>query len=159
MNTYSEFFTTLHDESAPEGTQGTHYSVLQALVWVPQMSIHDFAVIWDRDHDSRIIWVAEQLYVRLLLHSVLFIGESESRVTILTAGVGTNEFEVGLKEICDRVPSYCSDISVGVFRSSCGYITHESNEVAAYLEGINILWSLGTREAAGRDGTCSTPMG
>lgn len=62
------FFHTLHDEPGRVGSlgRGTHYSVLRAVIWEPEPRFHDFAVIWDEDHDTRIIGVLEQLYVRRL---------------------------------------------------------------------------------------------
>jgi len=146
MKLYSEFFTTLHDEDPILGN-GIHYSVLRALVWVPQMSNHDFAIIWGADHDSRILWVAEQLYVRLLLHHVLFISESASRVTVLTSGPVAMEFERGFREIAGRVSCYCSEVCIEPFRSGTGYIADDTVEVSSYLNGINERWSLGTRGA------------
>jgi hypothetical protein len=143
MKRYSEFFSTLYDEFG----SWAHYSVLRALVWVPQMRVHDFAVIWDENHDTRIIWVVEQLYVRLLLHNVLFIGERKSQVTVLTIDPVSSEFEAGLREICGRVSCYCAHLSVVPYRSGGGGIIDDSSErVDAYLKAIDALWSLGTRE-------------
>ena len=78
MRTYSPFFQTLYDEQAPVGHlgRGTHYSVLRAAVFHdelgeilpenrykgPHAKFHDFAVIWDEDHDKRVIEVIEQIY-------------------------------------------------------------------------------------------------
>jgi hypothetical protein len=143
MRSYSEFFNTLYDEV--EGC--AHYSVLRALVWVPQMRFHDFAVVWDEFHDPRIIWVVEQLYVRLLLHNVLFIGERKTQVTVLTPESVGIEFEVGLREICGKIPSYCSQLSVVSYGIGDGGIINDSREqVAYYLNSIDALWSLGTKD-------------
>jgi len=150
MHKYSEFFNTLYDESSSvEGlASGAHYSILRAFVWVPLMSFHDFAVIWTKDHDQKIIWIIEQLYVRLLLHNVLFIGEREGRITVLTSEKVSAGFEDKLQEICRRVPSYCSSVYVGPLLSGCGDILDDSrDQVEWYLSGIVALWSLGTREA------------
>src|SRR3984893_19514823 len=79
---YSPFFKTLHDETHPVGHfgRGTHYSVLQVPIWqdqwlnpLPLGSLLDFAVIWDEDHDERVIEVIENNYIsgRLALPSVI----------------------------------------------------------------------------------------
>lgn len=150
MKRYSEFFNTLYDDNSPvySSGSGVHYSILRALVWVPWMKFHDFSIIWDEDHDQRIIWVIEQLYVRLLLHNVLFIGERDTHVTILTSDPVASDFEEGVREICGKVSSYCSKVSVDPFRRGCGCITNDpDDQVATYLSGIDAIWSLGTREA------------
>ena len=63
MKQYSPFFSTLHDEDGPVGHLGggTHYSVLRAVLWEPEPAFHDFAVVWDEDHDLRVVWVLEQM--------------------------------------------------------------------------------------------------
>jgi hypothetical protein len=149
MNRYSEFFSTVYDEPSPADHfgKGAHYSVLRALVWVPRMKFHDFAVIWDEDHDQRILWVAEQLYVRLLLHNVLFIGERSTHVTVLTIDSVDSQFEESFREICGKVSSYCAHITISPFRrGGLGIIDASADQVEWYLEGIGSLWSLGTRE-------------
>jgi hypothetical protein len=61
---YSNLFTCLHDKLESIGTlgRGTHYSVFRSVeslnvirrpLTLPQ--INDFAVIWDEDHDTRVI--------------------------------------------------------------------------------------------------------
>ena len=64
MRKYSEFFQTLHDEVPPYRNfgRGTHYSVLRAVVFgdsegnlLGNARFQDFAVVWDEDHDERVI--------------------------------------------------------------------------------------------------------
>ena len=61
MRVYSPFFHTVYDQSEPVGVlgQGTHYSVLRFVEVVADNPSHtmfcDFAVIWDEDHDTRIV--------------------------------------------------------------------------------------------------------
>jgi hypothetical protein len=73
MRSYSDFFKTLHDETGPTGYlgRGTHYSVLRAIVFhdpsgrvLPQGQFADFAVIWDEDHDTRVMKPIEEIYRR-----------------------------------------------------------------------------------------------
>ena len=70
MQAYSDFFQTLHDETSPTGYlgRGTHCSVLRAVVFhdpmgkpLPEGQFTDFAVIWDEDHDTRVIEPIEEI--------------------------------------------------------------------------------------------------
>lgn len=89
---YSPFLHCIYDEPAPTGHigRGTHYSVVQALSWrsekgelCQQASVQNVAVIWDEDHDERIIPCAEALLMAGLLHAVSMIGERKGGVTIV----------------------------------------------------------------------------
>lgn len=68
---YSPFFQPLHDEKQAVGHfgRGTHYSVLRVPIWhderlkpLPQGELLDFAIIWDEDHDDRVIEPIEEMY-------------------------------------------------------------------------------------------------
>ena len=72
MNTrhYSDYFTTIYDETAPVGHlgRGTHYSVMRYASWydveckrLNRPQTHDFAIIWDEDHDTRIFYALEKI--------------------------------------------------------------------------------------------------
>lgn len=91
MMSYSPFFQTLHDEIQPVGRlgRGTHYSVLRVPIWqdewlnpMPQALFLDFAIIWDEDHDERVIEVVEALYLSGLLAPVRFIGERKGSLSV-----------------------------------------------------------------------------
>jgi hypothetical protein len=90
MQTYSDFFKTLHDETSPTGHlgRGTHYSVLRAVVFHDPMGnalsegqFADFAVIWDEDHDTRVMEPIEKLYLKGLLASFIMFGERKGTFT------------------------------------------------------------------------------
>src|SRR5262245_22614187 len=90
--TYSPFFDVLYDQKTPVGEflRGTHYSVLRAAVWqdcalkpLKRAQLLDFAVIWDEDHDERVIEVIERMYFGGLLSPVLFIGERKGCLSII----------------------------------------------------------------------------
>jgi hypothetical protein len=92
MQTYSDFFKTLHDETNPTGYlgRGTHYSVLRAVVFhdpigtpLPEGDFTDFAVVWDEDHDLRVIEPIEEIYRRGLLSSFLIFGERKGSFTAI----------------------------------------------------------------------------
>lgn len=57
--------------------------------------VHDFAVIWDEDHDERIIEAVERIYMAGLLSPIQFIGE---RKDVLTAIVAAKFYFSGSEE-------------------------------------------------------------
>jgi hypothetical protein len=90
MQACFDFFQTLHDETSPTGHlgRGTHYSVLRAVVFhdpmgkpLSQSELTDFAVIWDEDHDVRVVEPIEAIYRRGLLSSFLMFGERKGSFT------------------------------------------------------------------------------
>jgi hypothetical protein len=98
MQKYSDFFQTLHDETGPTGYlgAGTHYSVLRAVVFhdprgqpLREALFTDFAVIWDKDHDVRVIDPIQQFYGRGLLSSFVMFGESKGVFTAIVPAVET----------------------------------------------------------------------
>jgi hypothetical protein len=91
---YSDVIRCLYDEPGPVGNigRGTHYSVFRSiesridfLDGVSKPFFHDFAVIWDEDHDTRIIETVEGIYKAGLLGRVIFIGERKGTLTVLLA--------------------------------------------------------------------------
>src|SRR5215831_20387208 len=102
MRTYSDFFKTLHDETGPTGYlgRGTHYSVLRAVVFHDHMGkplaegqFADFAVIWDEDHDARVMEPIEQIYGQGLLSSFLMFGERQGSFTAVLSNKVTSAIE------------------------------------------------------------------
>jgi hypothetical protein len=94
VNTYCPFFQTQHDETHPVGRfgRGTHYSVLRAPVWhdestkrLDRCAFLDFAIIWDEDHDDRVIDAIMALYISGLLAPVRYIGERKGTLSVLLA--------------------------------------------------------------------------
>jgi RNA polymerase alpha subunit len=92
MQRYSDFFKTLHDEISPTGYlgRGTHYSVLRAVVFhdalgkpLSQGRFANFAVIWDEDHDVRVMEPIEEVYRQGLLSSFLIFGEHKGSFTAI----------------------------------------------------------------------------
>lgn len=90
MHVYSPFFTTLYDQREPVGNfgRGGHYSVLRATSWhqphggVSERPYHyDFGIIWDEDHDERVIPVVEEIYLAGLLSKFMFFGERKGIFT------------------------------------------------------------------------------
>jgi hypothetical protein len=149
LRQYSHCFSTLHDEAEPVGRfGGTHYSILRAVLWdkaEPQW--HDFAVIWDCDHDTRIIWVIEQLYVQRLLRDVFAIGERKGSVTILTTSTRPAAKLVALVDEGWQHPTgdYFNGHLEHVDDATGLLINDVASRVQAYVKGIDALWCLGSR--------------
>ncbi|MBL4832691.1 MAG: hypothetical protein JKY26_01855 [Pseudomonas sp.] len=163
---YSPLFTILYDETQPVGKigRGTHYSIFRAvqsldLKLEPQAQIfaQDFCVVWDEDHDDRIMDVLEELYIQNLLAPVLFIGERKSDLTvILDKKLYDDEtlhsyFESQLKMIVQSQNDPWA-WKIGYFDMDTGAINaasliHDSTpRVVIYLRHIVGLWTLGLKE-------------
>lgn len=89
---YSPHLHCIYEEAAPTGQigRGTHYSVVQALSWrsnkgelCERATVQNVAIIWDEDHDERIIPCVEALLMAGLLHAISMIGERKGGVTIV----------------------------------------------------------------------------
>ncbi len=149
MRVYSPFFSTLYDEAGPVGSlgRGTHYSILRAVIWPNgEPRFHDFAVIWDEDHDLRIIWVIEQLYARRLLQPIIAIGERKGGVTALTSTSQPQSYESGVYEVTSDVPSDSFGAEIQLFPGIDGMVINDTTaRVRDYLAGIHALWVLGTK--------------
>lgn len=173
---YSTLFSCLYDEPEPVGHlgRGSHYSVFRSVEWldvtrsplaVPQ--VHDFSVIWDEDHDTRIIEIIEAIYMAGLLSPIQFIGERKGTLTVIVAAKfyfsGTEadlkSYERQIQKICDQ-PSHGDSwpVEVGMFDRSPGFPNHqtelhglisaEEHRVITYLRNIDSLWGLGTKSFA-----------
>jgi len=170
MRSYSQIFSCLHDETGPVGHlgRGTHYSVFRVPEWrdvirttLTTAQIHDFAVIWDEDHDERVIAIAERLYVNGLFSPVQFIGERKGTLSIIVAAkFRWSVTEADWKAWCDQVSRLGSDVlgdswsvDFGLFDKSLGspqqtrpegIISEREHKVITYLRNIDNLWNLGT---------------
>ena len=157
---YSPIFETLHDETGPVGRlgRGTHYSVLRAATWhdshfhpLPKAELLDFAVIWDEDHDARVIKVVETLYFDGLLAPVRFIGERKGGLTVLVAVETAAAWD--LPHYSERVEDAVGrsglddwwNVAVDYVGGDSSIICAEPEKVAVYLQDIENLWSLGTK--------------
>lgn len=161
MRQYSPFFQTLHDEEQPVGHlgRGTHYSVLRCVTWHSQYleplrkaAFHDFAIIWDEDHDERIIPVIEGLYFQGLLAPALFVGERKGSLTLLTEdsfvkNLSQSSFEAYAASVDETAQPPDEDYwptHIHSFTQPEGHIINDSEErVALYLNNLRQLWLLG----------------
>ena len=92
MPSYSPFFETVYDEQSPVGNlgRGTHYSILRSVQWkspshkpLETPTLHTFALVWDEDHDKRIMNILEVAYMANLMPAVKFVGERKGGVTVI----------------------------------------------------------------------------
>ncbi|MBB3711767.1 hypothetical protein FHS00_001338 [Limimaricola variabilis] len=172
---YSAFLHCLYDEPCPRGQigRGTHYSVLRGATWLDETggkrssaSIQDLAVIWDEDHDERVIGVIERLYMSGLLFPVLFIGERKGSLTVVLSEIYActvtpaerQAYEARVKDIAAAVDEDYWPTEFGVFdvRSQPGttatggdyqgmLIQGASEKTDIYLRNIYNLWKLGQK--------------
>lgn len=169
--TYSTLFSCLYDEPAPIGSigRGCHYSVFRSVEWLDVTrsplalpEIHDFAVIWDEDHDTRIINVVERIYLAGLLSPIQFVGE---RKGFFTAIVAARFYYWGEEQIIESYTQALANVvrtavsdswttEVGLFDRSPGsphqtdlkgLIAASEHRSITYVRNIDSLWNLGTK--------------
>ncbi len=172
--TYSHLFSCLFDQAAPVGNlgRGAHHSVFRAVQWhgpdgpyPTHGRVQDFAVIWDEDHDTRVIDLSERLHLAGLLWPVAFIGERKGVVTVLCATMAGPTQDL-MENYVQKIRSIASDVNgdywtcqIGQFQRAgvlneatpddvLGIISDDSWRVGAYLRGIDALWELGPKSSS-----------
>lgn len=168
---YSTYFSCLHDEPTEYGWlgRGTHYSVFRSIEWLdvsrkalPKPEIHDFAVIWDEDHDTRVIEAVERIYMAGLLSPVQFIGERKGMLTVIVAskfwgdGADLEAYGKLIQAAIEPMDDYWP-VEIGTFdrsgavgpdwhqTSPAGIINDAFHKVNVYLSNIDSIWRLGTK--------------
>ncbi|QQR39463.1 hypothetical protein [Devosia rhizoryzae] len=168
---YSTLFSCLHDEPDFVGSlgRGTHYSVLRSVEWLDVIreplltpQIHDFAVIWDEDHDTRVISAIERIYMAGLLSPVQFVGERKGLLSVILAsrfffhgdGGALEQYRKAVSEIASNLGFDSWTSEIGTFdrqlgsphqTDPVGIINDTDEKVETYLRNIDNLWGLGTR--------------
>jgi len=176
MRHYSHLFSCLYDQAEPIGRlgRGTHHSVFRSTQWkaidgdhLRAPRIHDFAVIWDEDHDERVIRVAEHLHMSGLLWPVVFIGERKGVVTLLLDSMGGPGVFPDEKKWIEKIREVAGkaiagddwDVDIGMYERLVvieegsqtqpkRIIPDDAARVVPYLQAIDALWLLGDREDA-----------
>jgi hypothetical protein len=160
---------TLHDETKPVERigRGAHYSVMRVPIWhdkclkpLRQGAMLDFAIIWDEDHDERLLAVIEEIYFAGLLAPVRFIAERKGTLTVLidvqTARTWKSAALRAYREAVNAISNHQNDpwpthlsLPAGSASSSAIFepsIIHEDrSKVAAYLQHIDMQWKLGIK--------------
>lgn len=167
---YSDYFTTIYDEAAPVGHlgRGAHYSVMRYASWhdvdcscLDRPQTHDFAVIWDEDHDTRIFYAIEKILQAGLLAPIQFIGERKAFLSVVVAsrfyytGSQTDQvdYENALQKIASDVDGDHWNLQIGFFDKAGpdhqtqmpGMIACDDAAEDVYLRNIDNLWKLGTK--------------
>ena len=163
---YSTLFSTLYDESKPVGKlgRGTHYSILRVAQPLDllnkrqkQIQAQDLCVVWDEDHDTRVIEVVEELYLQNLLAPVIFIGERKGNITVLVH-IDFWENESLLQKFDQQLGNIASNLndpwawSIESYRTppweqfQSELINDSSMKVKTYLDNISNLWDLGLKK-------------
>lgn len=172
---YSTLFSCLYDEAQPVGNlgRGTHYSVFRSIEWlnvnrlpIPLPQVHDFSVIWDEDHDERVVNVIENIYMAGFLSPVQFIGERKGTLTVLVASKFYNDCIPGIEQYANTLQRICDSsndgdfwpVEVGMFDRAPSsppndphqtevrsLINAEKHRVVTYLRNIDSIWALGTK--------------
>ncbi len=158
MNGSIDFFCTLHNESKPTGHlgRGTHYSIFRSLAWVDhclqslsQPVFHDLAVIWDEDHDERVLEVVHALYLRGILSPALFIGERKGSLTVMLADDCEDAIaarvSAEVEDICQSLIDPWSSYVFSVSQDEGRIINDAPERIAVYLQCIQMLWRLGLK--------------
>jgi len=168
---YSTLFHCLYDQPEPIGSlgRGAHYSVFRVaerfdveLKPAVPPQIHDFAVIWDEDHDTRVIEAVECLYMHDLLAPVQFVGERKGTLSLILAARGLSYMGLTWDQYKARAQEAINQMShgdwwpveIGSFDRRPGnphqndpgcIVQADVHRVEAYLLSIDTLWNLGTR--------------
>lgn len=174
---YSQLFHCIHDEQGAVGNigHGTHCSVFRCACFHDaerKLShtgfVQDFAVIWDEDHDARIIPVIEALYMEGYLHAIAMIGERKGGLTIILRAAialhmgnnGREAYEKAVRSTIDHVVrkkfgdywnvdfGTMSDIPGETPSVHKSLIQDDAFKVDTYLRNIDNLWELGIKRWA-----------
>lgn len=169
---YSTLMQCLYDQERPIVQHYDHYSVFRAIdsrdvTQAPALRprVHDFAVIWDDDHDTRVISVIEEMLMAGILPGVQFIGEHKGTLTVILAArtfwqIDVDAFKARVAALTQAAGDFWT-VRVGMFDHSpdslrtghqCdfqGIIGRSNDETHAYLLTIDAMWNLGTKEWQG----------
>lgn len=170
--TYSNFFHCIHDEPEERGVigRGCHYSVFRVAEFfdvtgnrVDHALVHDFGVVWDEDHDTRVIEAIERIFLAGLLFPVQFIGERKGMLTLILDSKflhsnNNNDLKIYKGKIDAISSGQLSDswpAEFGVFDKTArngsphqtdyaGLIADSEQKVDIYLRNIDNLWRIGS---------------
>ncbi len=165
--TYSTFFTCLHDEDRQGASCLPAYSVFRAIDSrdvtrkpTERPRVHDFVVIWDDDHDTRIIAVIEEMLMAGILPGVQFISEHKGTLSVILASPtywanDPEEFKVLVSKLSTAAGDFWV-VEVGMIDTTEGNmkVLHQcefleilgsSDADIAFFFLIASAWQLGTK--------------
>lgn len=162
---YSTLFACIYDQTGSAAAVGGNppYSVLRSTQardrdgrGCRRMTLHDFVVVWDDDHDERVIHVLERLHMAGILWPLVFASENRGNLTLLYQG--NLDLPPGYE---DEVRSICNgDLgdswnvrlvpfnrpSVFDFNTDVNAVPGAGENAISYLCSIDRQWKLGLRE-------------
>ena len=161
MRHYSHFFSVLYDESGPVGNlgRGAHYSVIRILKNIANKkrfaTFHDIAIIWDEDHDTRVITAIEQMILGGIFHAellfkILFIGERKGVLSVIFEDIPPPAlplYEGRIEKIANELEDPWTVSIKCLSDPDHSIIFSSQHRVQAYLHGIDALWGLGRKPA------------
>lgn len=151
MRQYSHLFSTVHDQTEPVGHlgRGTHYSILRVYVGaragVPA-HFQDFGVVWDEDHDIRVIDVAERMFLAGIFERVRFIGERKGGISLVLSEPLPPAHRRLAESIAGDMPDGDSfTFGEGTIAEPPHIINDERSRVSAFLAGVDAIWQTGPK--------------
>ncbi len=154
------FLQCLYNQPAPVGTHahGVHYSVYRAAVWqspnlhpIATSAWHDVAVIWDDDHDTRVLLVLEAIYHAGLLPALIAIGERKGGLTVLVRAAASPDLLRDGGETLRRNLAPLADVEGDVWPVEVEVTDAQGGGIVSpyqdslYLQAIDRLWRLGSK--------------
>lgn len=154
LKVYSPLFKTIYDETEPGSDsigRGSHYSILRAQhnKTPSDTGFFDFAIIWDEDHDIRVIEVLEDLYKTKKLSNYIIVGERkgcftavlhpDQKQTVLNSLPSSIEINAG-NDNWDTEVVTLKDVG------NHGRLIHDGKaETETYITAIINKWNLGKK--------------
>ena len=171
MKTYSPLFETIYDEQKPSSElgRGTHYSILRAIVAhdhngddLNTIKNLDFAVIWDEDHDTRIIPVLEEICETGYLSLGIIFGERKGSFHFVLNDSYKSKYE-DFKKIYKDIENivhsteedtWCfhmdylltNEGDIDEDSEITGIINASDKQIEKYLKEISEKWNLGLKD-------------
>lgn len=153
----------LYDQPEPVGNlgRGTHHSVFRAVIWderekttASRALFHDVAVVWDEDHDVRVLRVLEHVYLAGLLRPIAAIGERKGTLHVVLnreASLTSDGDDVlALRERLTDLATAREDtwpVSIALWNEPSEIIGASPSVISDYLRGIDASWQLGSKAA------------
>ncbi|WP_157078277.1 hypothetical protein [Sphingobium abikonense] len=162
---YSNLFSCLYDQKGSIETNGGNppYSVFRSTQsrnkagdTTCEMTIHDFAVIWDEDHDERVICAIERLHLLGLLWPVVIAFESRGLLTLVLQGdlpvpenyrsLAHNACNNGLNDVWQTKLATYNRPHPFHFQPNQNTLPDFDPDAASFVFAIDRQWKLGLRE-------------
>jgi len=118
MKRYSTYFQTIHDQPSrrEDSRRIEGFTVFRVVVWSDHElkrrdtpKNHTFAIVWDEDHDTRVIQVAEKFYLAGVLQCISMIYEHEGNIVVrLLDDIDETVEGPVFSELCKRLELHSS---------------------------------------------------